>query len=183
MSFRLVNILDMESPTKEIEDFESNSLKFLQPDQIEKIWLRLRGLWVTFSVFIILTVCKCVNDLSLHTCVIVFWVQIFHSVRAWLWMYCSLDYQSCQFGTFFGAPFQTHWKLRVNGWNAFKTSVKVPWRTCLQRNVLSIPLMQHQLILSFDGFNKIHYVWCSKCIFFCICVYYEFKSSSWPENV
>uniref|UniRef100_A0A8C7R889 Phosphodiesterase n=1 Tax=Oncorhynchus mykiss TaxID=8022 RepID=A0A8C7R889_ONCMY len=34
----------MESPTKEIEDFESNSLKFLQPDQIEKIWLRLRGL-------------------------------------------------------------------------------------------------------------------------------------------
>uniref|UniRef100_A0A8C7R524 Phosphodiesterase n=2 Tax=Oncorhynchus mykiss TaxID=8022 RepID=A0A8C7R524_ONCMY len=44
MSFRLVNILDMESPTKEIEDFESNSLKFLQPDQIEKIWLRLRGL-------------------------------------------------------------------------------------------------------------------------------------------
>ncbi|KAK6292943.1 hypothetical protein J4Q44_G00364440 [Coregonus suidteri] len=44
MSFCLVNILDMESPTKEIEDFESNSLKFLQPDQIEKIWLRLRGL-------------------------------------------------------------------------------------------------------------------------------------------
>ncbi|KAG7275126.1 hypothetical protein CRUP_024692, partial [Coryphaenoides rupestris] len=34
----------MESPTKEIEDFESNSLKYLQPEQIEKIWLRLRGL-------------------------------------------------------------------------------------------------------------------------------------------
>ncbi|XP_041103177.1 calcium/calmodulin-dependent 3',5'-cyclic nucleotide phosphodiesterase 1C-like isoform X2 [Polyodon spathula] len=34
----------MESPTKEIEEFESNSLKYLQPDQIEKIWLRLRGL-------------------------------------------------------------------------------------------------------------------------------------------
>uniref|UniRef100_UPI003AADE39A dual specificity calcium/calmodulin-dependent 3',5'-cyclic nucleotide phosphodiesterase 1A-like n=1 Tax=Centroberyx gerrardi TaxID=166262 RepID=UPI003AADE39A len=34
----------MDSPTKEIEDFESNSLKYLQPDQIEKIWLRLRGL-------------------------------------------------------------------------------------------------------------------------------------------
>ncbi|XP_062335741.1 LOW QUALITY PROTEIN: dual specificity calcium/calmodulin-dependent 3',5'-cyclic nucleotide phosphodiesterase 1A [Osmerus eperlanus] len=44
MSFRLVDIFDMESPTKEIEDFESNSLKYLQPDQIEKIWLRLRGL-------------------------------------------------------------------------------------------------------------------------------------------
>uniref|UniRef100_A0A671MT53 Phosphodiesterase n=1 Tax=Sinocyclocheilus anshuiensis TaxID=1608454 RepID=A0A671MT53_9TELE len=34
----------MESPTKEIEDFENNSLKYLQADQIEKIWLRLRGL-------------------------------------------------------------------------------------------------------------------------------------------
>ncbi|KAJ8354725.1 hypothetical protein SKAU_G00222920 [Synaphobranchus kaupii] len=34
----------MESPTKEIEDFESTSLKYLQPEQIEKIWLRLRGL-------------------------------------------------------------------------------------------------------------------------------------------
>ncbi|KAF4076376.1 hypothetical protein AMELA_G00213810 [Ameiurus melas] len=34
----------MESPTKEIEEFESTSLKYLQPDQIEKIWLRLRGL-------------------------------------------------------------------------------------------------------------------------------------------
>ena len=34
----------MELPTKEIEDFESNSLKYLQPEQIEKIWLRLRGL-------------------------------------------------------------------------------------------------------------------------------------------
>ncbi|XP_029334575.1 calcium/calmodulin-dependent 3',5'-cyclic nucleotide phosphodiesterase 1C isoform X5 [Mus caroli] len=34
----------MESPTKEIEEFESNSLKHLQPEQIEKIWLRLRGL-------------------------------------------------------------------------------------------------------------------------------------------
>ncbi|KAJ3611463.1 hypothetical protein NHX12_021478 [Muraenolepis orangiensis] len=34
----------MESPTKEIEDFESNSLKYLQPEQIEKIWQRLRGL-------------------------------------------------------------------------------------------------------------------------------------------
>uniref|UniRef100_A0A668AM67 Phosphodiesterase n=1 Tax=Myripristis murdjan TaxID=586833 RepID=A0A668AM67_9TELE len=34
----------MDSPTKEIEDFESNSLKYLQPEQIEKIWLRLRGL-------------------------------------------------------------------------------------------------------------------------------------------
>nr|XP_024646622.1 uncharacterized protein LOC105475932 isoform X4 [Macaca nemestrina] len=34
----------MESPTKEIEEFESNSLKYLQPEQIEKIWLRLRGL-------------------------------------------------------------------------------------------------------------------------------------------
>ncbi|EOB05404.1 Calcium/calmodulin-dependent 3',5'-cyclic nucleotide phosphodiesterase 1C [Anas platyrhynchos] len=33
----------MESPTKEIEEFESNSLKYLQPEQIEKIWLRLRG--------------------------------------------------------------------------------------------------------------------------------------------
>lgn len=44
MSFRLVDIFDMESPTKEIEDFESNSLKYLQPEQIEKIWLRLRGL-------------------------------------------------------------------------------------------------------------------------------------------
>ncbi|PKK24694.1 phosphodiesterase 1C, calmodulin-dependent 70kDa, partial [Columba livia] len=31
-------------PTKEIEEFESNSLKYLQPEQIEKIWLRLRGL-------------------------------------------------------------------------------------------------------------------------------------------
>ncbi|XP_068197630.1 dual specificity calcium/calmodulin-dependent 3',5'-cyclic nucleotide phosphodiesterase 1A isoform X3 [Antennarius striatus] len=35
---------DMESPTKEIEEFESTALKYLQPDQIEKIWLRLRGL-------------------------------------------------------------------------------------------------------------------------------------------
>ncbi|RXN25262.1 calcium calmodulin-dependent 3, 5 -cyclic nucleotide phosphodiesterase 1C-like isoform X1 [Labeo rohita] len=34
----------MESPTREIEEFESTSLKYLQPDQIEKIWLRLRGL-------------------------------------------------------------------------------------------------------------------------------------------
>ncbi|CAL9689234.1 unnamed protein product [Knipowitschia caucasica] len=34
----------MESPTKEIEEFESTALKYLQPDQIEKIWLRLRGL-------------------------------------------------------------------------------------------------------------------------------------------
>ncbi|XP_077078548.1 dual specificity calcium/calmodulin-dependent 3',5'-cyclic nucleotide phosphodiesterase 1C isoform X2 [Siphateles boraxobius] len=34
----------MESPTREIEEFESMSLKYLQPDQIEKIWLRLRGL-------------------------------------------------------------------------------------------------------------------------------------------
>uniref|UniRef100_A0A3B3RIJ1 Phosphodiesterase n=1 Tax=Paramormyrops kingsleyae TaxID=1676925 RepID=A0A3B3RIJ1_9TELE len=34
----------LESPTKEIEDFESNSLKYLLPEQIEKIWLRLRGL-------------------------------------------------------------------------------------------------------------------------------------------
>uniref|UniRef100_A0A8C6UJW2 Phosphodiesterase n=1 Tax=Neogobius melanostomus TaxID=47308 RepID=A0A8C6UJW2_9GOBI len=34
----------MESPTKEIEEFESTSLKYLQPEQIEKIWLRLRGL-------------------------------------------------------------------------------------------------------------------------------------------
>nr|XP_033786463.1 calcium/calmodulin-dependent 3',5'-cyclic nucleotide phosphodiesterase 1C isoform X2 [Geotrypetes seraphini] len=34
----------MESPTKEIEEFENNSLKYLQPEQIEKIWLRLRGL-------------------------------------------------------------------------------------------------------------------------------------------
>uniref|UniRef100_A0A8C1PYC6 Phosphodiesterase n=1 Tax=Cyprinus carpio TaxID=7962 RepID=A0A8C1PYC6_CYPCA len=34
----------MESPTKEIEDFENNSLKYLQADHIEKIWLRLRGL-------------------------------------------------------------------------------------------------------------------------------------------
>uniref|UniRef100_A0A8C1BSR8 Phosphodiesterase n=1 Tax=Cyprinus carpio carpio TaxID=630221 RepID=A0A8C1BSR8_CYPCA len=32
------------SPTREIEEFESTSLKYLQPDQIEKIWLRLRGL-------------------------------------------------------------------------------------------------------------------------------------------
>ncbi|CAL8400572.1 unnamed protein product [Gadus morhua 'NCC'] len=37
-------LLHMDSPTKEIEDFESNSLKYLQPEQIEKIWLRLRGL-------------------------------------------------------------------------------------------------------------------------------------------
>ncbi|XP_016398774.1 calcium/calmodulin-dependent 3',5'-cyclic nucleotide phosphodiesterase 1C-like [Sinocyclocheilus rhinocerous] len=44
MSFCLVNFFDMESPTKEIEDFENNSLKYLQADQIEKIWLRLRGL-------------------------------------------------------------------------------------------------------------------------------------------
>ncbi|XP_041923181.1 calcium/calmodulin-dependent 3',5'-cyclic nucleotide phosphodiesterase 1A-like isoform X1 [Alosa sapidissima] len=44
MSFCLVDYFDMESPTKEIEDFENNSLKYLQPDQIEKIWLRLRGL-------------------------------------------------------------------------------------------------------------------------------------------
>ncbi|XP_061588528.1 dual specificity calcium/calmodulin-dependent 3',5'-cyclic nucleotide phosphodiesterase 1C isoform X3 [Cololabis saira] len=35
---------DMESPTKEIEEFESTALKYLQPEQIEKIWLRLRGL-------------------------------------------------------------------------------------------------------------------------------------------
>uniref|UniRef100_A0A673IHN8 Phosphodiesterase n=1 Tax=Sinocyclocheilus rhinocerous TaxID=307959 RepID=A0A673IHN8_9TELE len=34
----------MESPTREIEEFESTSLKYLQPDQIENIWLRLRGL-------------------------------------------------------------------------------------------------------------------------------------------
>ncbi|XP_063075040.1 dual specificity calcium/calmodulin-dependent 3',5'-cyclic nucleotide phosphodiesterase 1C [Engraulis encrasicolus] len=34
----------MESPTREIEEFESTSLKYLQPEQIEKIWLRLRGL-------------------------------------------------------------------------------------------------------------------------------------------
>ncbi|KAM4557245.1 dual specificity calcium/calmodulin-dependent 3',5'-cyclic nucleotide phosphodiesterase 1A isoform 4-T4 [Fundulus diaphanus] len=34
----------MESPTKEIEEFESTALKYLQPEQIEKIWLRLRGL-------------------------------------------------------------------------------------------------------------------------------------------
>ncbi|KAG5841646.1 hypothetical protein ANANG_G00168850 [Anguilla anguilla] len=39
---------DMESPTKEIEEFESSSLKYLQPDQIEKIWLRLRGLPVPY---------------------------------------------------------------------------------------------------------------------------------------
>uniref|UniRef100_A0A8C1PPZ8 Phosphodiesterase n=1 Tax=Cyprinus carpio TaxID=7962 RepID=A0A8C1PPZ8_CYPCA len=44
MSFRLVDFFDMESPTKEIEDFENNSLKYLQADHIEKIWLRLRGL-------------------------------------------------------------------------------------------------------------------------------------------
>ncbi|XP_051970496.1 dual specificity calcium/calmodulin-dependent 3',5'-cyclic nucleotide phosphodiesterase 1A-like isoform X4 [Xyrauchen texanus] len=44
MSFCLVDFFDMESPTKEIEDFENNSLKYLQPEQIEKIWLRLRGL-------------------------------------------------------------------------------------------------------------------------------------------
>ncbi len=37
----------MESPTREIEEFEGTSLKYLQPDQIEKIWLRLRGLWVS----------------------------------------------------------------------------------------------------------------------------------------
>uniref|UniRef100_A0A3P8PUA7 Phosphodiesterase n=1 Tax=Astatotilapia calliptera TaxID=8154 RepID=A0A3P8PUA7_ASTCA len=35
---------NMESPTKEIEEFESTALKYLQPEQIEKIWLRLRGL-------------------------------------------------------------------------------------------------------------------------------------------
>uniref|UniRef100_A0A3Q2YCL5 Phosphodiesterase n=1 Tax=Hippocampus comes TaxID=109280 RepID=A0A3Q2YCL5_HIPCM len=34
----------MESPTKEIEEFESTALQYLQPEQIEKIWLRLRGL-------------------------------------------------------------------------------------------------------------------------------------------
>ncbi|XP_061109761.1 dual specificity calcium/calmodulin-dependent 3',5'-cyclic nucleotide phosphodiesterase 1C-like isoform X2 [Conger conger] len=34
----------MESPTKEMEEFESSSLRHLQPEQIEKIWLRLRGL-------------------------------------------------------------------------------------------------------------------------------------------
>ncbi|XP_062847476.1 dual specificity calcium/calmodulin-dependent 3',5'-cyclic nucleotide phosphodiesterase 1A isoform X2 [Trichomycterus rosablanca] len=44
MSFCLVDFFNMESPTKEIEDFENNSLKYLQPEQIEKIWLRLRGL-------------------------------------------------------------------------------------------------------------------------------------------
>lgn len=37
-------LTDMESPTKEIEEFESTALKYLQPEQIEKIWLRLRGL-------------------------------------------------------------------------------------------------------------------------------------------
>uniref|UniRef100_A0A4X1SSY5 Phosphodiesterase n=2 Tax=Sus scrofa TaxID=9823 RepID=A0A4X1SSY5_PIG len=40
----LARFSPMESPTKEIEEFESNSLKYLQPEQIEKIWLRLRGL-------------------------------------------------------------------------------------------------------------------------------------------
>ncbi|XP_040290449.1 calcium/calmodulin-dependent 3',5'-cyclic nucleotide phosphodiesterase 1C-like isoform X1 [Bufo bufo] len=45
MSFNQSRIpIAMESPTKEIEEFESNSLKYLQPEQIEKIWLRLRGL-------------------------------------------------------------------------------------------------------------------------------------------
>uniref|UniRef100_A0A3P8ZD40 Phosphodiesterase n=1 Tax=Esox lucius TaxID=8010 RepID=A0A3P8ZD40_ESOLU len=41
---RPLNRFARESLLFEIEDFESNSLKFLQPDQIEKIWLRLRGL-------------------------------------------------------------------------------------------------------------------------------------------
>lgn len=43
---------DMESPTKEIEEFESTALKYLQPEQIEKIWLRLRGLWVYLHLLI-----------------------------------------------------------------------------------------------------------------------------------
>uniref|UniRef100_A0A6Q2ZDU8 Phosphodiesterase n=1 Tax=Esox lucius TaxID=8010 RepID=A0A6Q2ZDU8_ESOLU len=34
----------MESPTKDMEEFESSSLKYLKPDQIENIWIRLRGL-------------------------------------------------------------------------------------------------------------------------------------------
>lgn len=46
---------DMESPTKEIEEFESTALKYLQPEQIEKIWLRLRGLWV-YSVFSLISI-------------------------------------------------------------------------------------------------------------------------------
>lgn len=41
---KLFRAADMESPTKEIEEFESTALKYLQPEQIEKIWLRLRGL-------------------------------------------------------------------------------------------------------------------------------------------
>lgn len=41
---KLFQATDMESPTKEIEEFESTALKYLQPEQIEKIWLRLRGL-------------------------------------------------------------------------------------------------------------------------------------------
>uniref|UniRef100_A0A8C4PX10 Phosphodiesterase n=1 Tax=Eptatretus burgeri TaxID=7764 RepID=A0A8C4PX10_EPTBU len=44
LSFLLSRHMVMESPTKEIEEFESSSLKYLQPEQIEKIWLRLRGL-------------------------------------------------------------------------------------------------------------------------------------------
>ncbi|TRY55807.1 hypothetical protein DNTS_025653, partial [Danionella cerebrum] len=40
----LSSLFIMESPTREIEEFENTSLKYLQPDQIEKIWLRLRGL-------------------------------------------------------------------------------------------------------------------------------------------
>ncbi len=48
LGLRLSSCLSiMESPTREIEEFEGTSLKYLQPDQIEKIWLRLRGLWVS----------------------------------------------------------------------------------------------------------------------------------------
>ncbi|XP_035490822.2 calcium/calmodulin-dependent 3',5'-cyclic nucleotide phosphodiesterase 1A isoform X4 [Scophthalmus maximus] len=43
-TFGTPRLSDMESPTKEIEEFESTALKYLQPEQIEKIWLRLRGL-------------------------------------------------------------------------------------------------------------------------------------------
>ena len=66
----------MESPTKEIEEFESTALKYLQPEQIEKIWLRLRGLWVYLLSF---------SFQQAHVCLCIFTCQICQkvSVRAW----------------------------------------------------------------------------------------------------
>ena len=61
---------DMESPTKEIEEFESTALKYLQPEQIEKIWLRLRGLWV-FYLPIFFNKCSC----NVFTCTYI-WIKL-----------------------------------------------------------------------------------------------------------